>query len=64
MCGIINIEGFIKYSSIHEGNIADCDTLSKMIDKLASHTFKQKKAVIVIDAGIATEENLQLIEAK
>ena len=61
---VVNIEGFIKYSSIHQGNIADCDTLSIMIDKLAIHTCKQKKAVIVLDAGIATEENLHLIEAK
>jgi transposase len=60
---VVNIEGFIKYSSIHEGNIADCKTLSAMIDKLASHTCNHK-AVIVLDAGIATEENLQLIEAK
>jgi transposase len=61
---VVNIEGFIKYSSIHQGNIADCDTLSTMIDKLVSHTCKDRKAVIVLDAGIATEENLELIEAK
>ena len=61
---VVNIEGFIKYSSVHEGNIADCDTLLAMIDKLATHTLKEKKAVIVLDAGIATEENLKLIEAK
>jgi hypothetical protein len=61
---VINIEGFIKYSSIHQGNIADCNTLSTMIDKLASHSCPNKKAVIVLDAGIATEENLKLIEAK
>ncbi len=60
---MINVEGFIKYSSIHEGNIADCNTLSQMIDKLASHSCNHK-AVIVLDAGIATEENLQLIQAK
>jgi hypothetical protein len=35
---VVNIEGFIKYSSILEGNIADSATLSAMIDKLASHT--------------------------
>ena len=64
MALVVNIEGFIKYSSIHQGNIADCDTLSTMIDKLASHTCKDRKAVIVLDAGIATEENLELIEAK
>jgi Transposase DDE domain len=61
---VVNIEGFIKYSSILQGNIADCDTLSTMIDKLASHTCKEKKAVIVLDAGIATEANLELITNK
>jgi len=60
---VVNIEGFIKYSSILEGNIADCKTLSAMIEKLASHTCRGP-AVVVLDAGIATEENLKLIEGK
>ena len=60
---VVNIEGFIKYSSILEGNIADCNTLSAMIEKLASHTCRGP-AVVVLDAGIATEENLKLIEGK
>ena len=60
---VVNTEGFIKYSSILEGNIADCNTLSAMIEKLASHTCVGP-AVVVLDAGIATEENLKLIEAK
>jgi transposase len=57
---VVNIEGFIKYSSIHEGNMADCNTLLQMIQKLSSHTCPQK-AVVVLDAGIATEENLKHI---
>lgn len=60
---VVNMEGFIKYSSILEGNIADCNTLSAMIEKLASHTCRGP-AVVVLDAGIATEENLRLIEEK
>lgn len=60
---VVNMEGFIKYSSVLEGNIADCNTLSAMIEKLASHTCNGP-AVVVLDAGIATEENLNLIEAK
>ena len=60
---VVNIEGFIKYSSILEGNIADCNTLSAMIEKLASHTCRGP-AVVVLDAGIATEENLKLIQDK
>lgn len=60
---VVNIEGFIKYTAIHEGNIADCKTLAMMIDKLSTHTCNHK-AVIVLDAGIATEENLDLIRSK
>jgi len=60
---VVNIEGFIKYTAIHEGNIADCNTLSAMIDKLATHTCSHK-AVVVLDAGIATKENLELIQKK
>ena len=60
---VVNMEGFIKYSAIHEGNIADCKTLSYMIDKLRTHSCPGK-AVIVLDAGIATEDNLKMIREK
>ena len=60
---VVNTEGFIKYSSVLQGNIADCQTLSAMIEKLASHTCGHK-AVVVLDAGIATDENLELITQK
>lgn len=60
---VINTEGFIKYSALHEGNIADCKTLAQMMDKLTIHTCVQK-AIVVLDAGIATEENLQYIVSK
>ncbi len=60
---VVNTEGFIKYSSVLEGNVADCQTLSAMIEKLAAHTCGHK-AVIVLDAGIATDENLELITQK
>ena len=60
---VANVEGFIKYSAVLEGNIADCNTLSAMIEKLAEHTVGAP-AVVVLDAGIATEQNLALIEKK
>jgi len=61
---VINPEGFIKYSSILEGNMADSKTLEGMINKLRAKTSSSaKKALIVIDAGIATEENLKMILA-
>jgi hypothetical protein len=62
---VVNVEGFIKYSSILEGNMADPKTLSAMIDKLRLKTSSTaKKALIVLDAGIATESNLELIKQK
>jgi transposase len=67
---VVNVEGFIKYSAIFEGNMADCNTLSVIIDKLISATTATpatadgKKRIVVIDAGIATEENLKMITDK
>jgi len=59
---VINPEGFIKYSSILEGNMADCKTLEGMIGKLRVKTSSTaRKALVVIDAGIATDENLKMI---
>lgn len=62
---VVNPEGFIKYSSILEGNIADSKTLAGMIDKLRIKTSSSaKKALVVIDAGIATDANLTMIKEK
>jgi hypothetical protein len=60
---VVNPQGFIKYSSIYEGNMADCKTLIDTVKKLrVSSSDTSKKALVVIDAGIATEENLQAIK--
>ncbi|MDR1864387.1 MAG: hypothetical protein LBR08_02330 [Bacteroidales bacterium] len=61
---VVNVEGFIKYSAIYQGNMADCATLGEMIDRLGVATGEQSKAVVVIEAGIATEDNLKMITAK
>jgi Transposase DDE domain len=62
---VVNPEGFIKYSNIFDGNMADSKSLISIIDNLRSATSEhQKKAMVVIDAGIATEENLTLLTAK
>lgn len=61
---VVNVEGFIKYSHIFEGNMSDSKSLGEIIDKLRMQTSAEKRAVVVIDAGISTEENLELIKAK
>jgi hypothetical protein len=62
---VVNVEGFIKYSSIFEGNMSDSKSLGEIIDKLRVSTSESaKRAIVVIDAGIATEDNLKLIQEK
>jgi transposase len=60
---VVNMYGFIKYSCIHEGNMADSNSLSHMIDKLTLNT-NSHQPIVVMDAGIATEANLQMVKAK
>ncbi len=55
---VINIEGFIKYSAIHEGNYADTSDIKPLIEKISSNTSSSAKPIVVMDAGIATEKNL------
>lgn len=64
----INKEGFIRYSSILAGNTADPNSLPDMVDSLNSKTRvpddPKDKVLVCLDAGIATEDNLQRIKEK
>ncbi|MCK4554942.1 IS1634 family transposase [Candidatus Parcubacteria bacterium] len=61
---VTNIYGFIKYSKIYRGNISDCKTLETTIQELNNTlSATAKKPMIVIDAGIATEDNLEKIKS-
>lgn len=60
---VVNTEGFLKYSQIFEGNIADNKTLEKIICELSSRTSStERHPIVVLDAGIATEDNLKLLK--
>ena len=61
MALVINAEGFIKYSGIFEGNMQDCKTLEGVVKSLRSKTSTSQRAIVVIDAGIATDENLAML---
>jgi hypothetical protein len=60
---VINIEGFIKYSAIHEGNYADTSDINTLLEKLSVNT-STAKPIVVMDAGIATEKNLDTLTQK
>ena len=61
----LDAQGFPKQSKVYEGNVSEPGTLEKMLDELSNVVdgFNCQKT-IVIDAGIATEDNLQIIKRK
>lgn len=52
---VLDASGFPKKSEIFPGNVSEPKTLQKMLDMLGDN----KNATIVMDAGIATKENLE-----
>ena len=63
LAAVVNVEGFLKYSEIFEGNLADSKSLVTIIEKLRHKTGAEKQ-IVVLDAGIATEDNLTLLQQK
>jgi hypothetical protein len=62
---VTNGEGFVKHSRFFSGNTADCTTLTDILTTLGSYTStRDKKPVVALDAGIATEDNLALLKEK
>jgi len=62
--GVINAEGFIRHSRIYQGNMSDTATLSDMLKDLEAYSSSKQQKTVVIDAGIASQENLDLISSK
>lgn len=62
----VNTDGFIRHSELLEGNTADPKSLPSMVDGLVKGRPGQseERQLVVIDAGIATEDNLQLLKER
>jgi hypothetical protein len=59
---VVNQYGFLRYSKIERGNISDPVTLLELIKQMKQKSKSgQLDKVVVIDAGIATEENLKVL---
>ena len=60
---VINKEGFLKYSNVFKGNMTDSKTLKTIVDTISRKTsFSDRKPVVVMDAGIAVEKNLEMLK--
>lgn len=60
---VLDGSGFIKKSEVFAGNASEPKTLAQMLPKLASDLGTQTPTV-VLDAGIATEENIAWLKDK
>jgi hypothetical protein len=62
---LIDEMGFPKKSRIFNGNVSEPDTLIPMLEELQGERIKKqqrsKAITVVIDAGIASEDNLKLL---
>ena len=64
---VLDMNGFPKNSRIFEGNVSEPKTLETMIKGLAGKDINEDslfKPTIVLDAGIATEDNIKWLKAK
>ena len=56
---VVDGQGFPKYSKIYRGNISEPGTLWEILEELMAGKKTTEPKTVVIDAGIATEENLR-----
>lgn len=62
---IIDEQGFVKYSRLYPGNQQETKTLAEMIDSLvALRPDLAKNRTVIMDAGIATEDNLAYLKER
>jgi len=59
---IVDESGFAKYSKLFAGNQYGAKTLSEMVKELKGHLESGVDRTIVMDAGIATEDNIEWLK--
>ncbi len=59
---VLDGQGFIIGHEVLEGNRNDCKTLVDMVGTLRRHDEMPSRPTVVVDGGIATEENLQYLK--
>lgn len=59
---VLDKHGFPLHSEILPGNVSESKTLEKALDRLVNK--QHTKPIVVLDAGIASEENLQYLREK
>lgn len=56
--------GFVRHSQFYTGSISEPSTFADLLDSLSSHfSNKNEKPLVVMDAGISTEDNLATLRS-
>ncbi len=62
---MLDSSGFVRKSEIFDGNVGEATTFKEMLDKLAvkkkDNLFTGKSSLVVMDAGIASQENIDYL---
>lgn len=58
------LKGLSNFSSVFEGKKSDSASLGDIVDNIRELTSAGSRAIVVLDAGISTEDNLMLLEQK
>jgi transposase len=61
---VLDRDGFPKAHEVFEGNRQDRSTVQEMLESLEKRTGKKTGVTVVVDRGMAYEENLQAIRAQ
>jgi transposase len=61
---VLDRDGFPKAHEVFEGNRQDRSTVQEMLESLEKRTGKKTGVTVVVDRGMAYEENLQEIRAQ
>jgi hypothetical protein len=60
---VVDAMGFPKKSRIYEGNVAEGDTLFDILEELSPEGTATTPKTVIVDAGLATEDNLDRLRA-
>ncbi len=61
---VLGREGFPIGHEVFDGNTNDSTTVSDMLDLLEARTGKRSGATVVVDGGMSSQENLDLLKAR
>lgn len=61
---VLNLEGFPTAHEVFDGNRTDSTTVDEMLDALEKRTGKREGATVVVDRGMAYDDNLKQIKGR